>query len=310
MSATLPSSPAQGNAPRPGIAEEVAEGVLRVLAPNPSPMTFWGTNSYIVGRRDLLVVDPGPDLADHREALRRAIGGRPVRAVVLTHAHRDHAELAAPLARELDVPVLAGGAASDGRSAVMSRLAAEGLSGGGEGVIAGFVPDRVLADGEGLEGDGWRLEVLRTPGHMGHHICLLCPEYGLSGDHVMGWASTMISPPDGDVAQFLESCRRLREHPPALLLPGHGPAIEDPVARIDRLVRHRRDREAQLLEALGPGDTVSTLTARLYAEVPPSLHPAAARNVFAHLADLHERGLVTAEPGLSPEARFAPARTA
>ncbi|SLN71493.1 MBL fold metallo-hydrolase [Roseisalinus antarcticus] len=291
--------------PRAGAPQPVAPGVLRILAPNPSPMTFLGTNSYVLGDRDVAVIDPGPDDPAHLQALLAAIAGRPLRAILVTHAHLDHAALVPALSRRTGAPVMARGPAGAGRSAVMTRLAATGSLGGGEGVMSDFVPAVSLADGEAVSGADWALKVLYTPGHFGNHICLLGAQWGFSGDHVMGWASTLISPPDGDLTDFMASCAQLCERRPPLLLPGHGPVIVGPRDRIDWLLAHRRDREAQIIEALAKGpSTLPRLTARLYADTPENLLPAAARNVLAHLVDLHGRGLVKATPTLTLQARF------
>ena len=223
---------------RPGEAVEVAPGVRRVLAPNPSPLTGPGTNSYLIGRGELAVVDPGPDEPRHLEALTAAAGGERVALILVTHAHLDHSALAPALAARTGAPVAAFGDARAGRSPAMAALA--GGVGGGEGVDAGFAPDRRLADGEAVEVGGARIEALHTPGHMGNHLAFAVGYVVLTGDLVMGWASTLVSPPDGDVAAFMASCERLRGRAPRLLLPGHGDAVADPAARIDWLLAHRR----------------------------------------------------------------------
>ena len=279
-----------------GRAVTLAPGVVRVLAPNPSPMTFRGTNSYLVGEEELTLIDPGPDLPAHREALLAALAGRRLARIVVTHSHVDHSPLARPLGAELGVPVLAFGDSGAGRSAAMARLAAAAPLEGGEGVDAGFAPDRRLTDGEVLGQGADALTVLHTPGHMGNHVALLRGDTAFCGDLVMGWASSLVSPPDGDLGDFLASCRRLRALGLARLYPGHGDPVEDPAGRIDWLIAHREERSAQILAALaeGPRD-IPALVARLYADVPVQMHPAAARNVLAHLIHLEGQGAVACD---------------
>ncbi|RBI84913.1 MBL fold metallo-hydrolase [Rhodosalinus halophilus] len=297
-------------APRAGVPVTLAPGLRRILAPNPSPMTFWGTNTYLLGQRGLAVIDPGPDQPAHLEAILDAL--RPeqhITHILVTHAHLDHAPLARRLSDATGAPVLAFGDARSGRSAVMRRLAAEGLAGGGEGVDAGFAPDIALADAAEVEGDGWRLAALHTPGHFGNHMCFAWREAEalFTGDLVMGWASSLVSPPDGDLTDFMASCARLASVRWQSFHPGHGAPVEDPAARLDWLIAHRRSREAQIRAALAeaPGSP-DALARRIYADTPPALLPAAARNVFAHLVDLAGRGLVRPAGPLSAEAEFHP----
>ncbi|WP_102109307.1 MBL fold metallo-hydrolase [Oceaniglobus roseus] len=292
--------------PVPGRPETVAPGVRRILAPNPSPMTFRGTNTYVVGQGEVALIDPGPLDMAHAAALRAALAGERVTHILVTHAHLDHSPLAAPLAAETGAPVLAFGPATAGRRPVMAALAAEGLAGGGEGVDAAFAPTESLADGAVIAGAGWRIAALHTPGHMANHMCFAFGDLLFTGDHVMAWSTSLISPPDGDAAAFMASCDRLSGRGDRLYLPGHGPAVSDPAARLAALVAHRRGREAQILAALAEGPAAAaTLTRRLYADIPAALHPAALRNVLAHLVDLHEQKRVTAAPALSADAVFA-----
>lgn len=286
---------------------DLGGGVRSVLAPNPSAMTLHGTNTYLLGRREITVIDPGPDLPAHLSAIEAALPPQSRLAqVVVTHAHADHAGLAHRLARRHGAPVVAFGDATTGRSAVMERLAMAGSLGGGEGVVAGFAPDIAMPDGALLDIEGMDLRVLWTPGHMGNHICLILGETVFSGDHVMGWASTLVSPPDGDMGAYMASLERLAGVRPARLLPGHGPAVTEPAARIAELVAHRRAREAQILGALrdGPADTVA-LAARIYADTPAGLMGAARRNILAHLVDLATRGVVRMPDPLHGGACFA-----
>ena len=277
--------------PPTGSIDPVADGVIRVVAPNPSPMTASGTATYVVGAgADRAVIDPGPDAPEHRDAILSAAEGAAIRAILVTHPHLDHTAGTAALVAATDAPVHAFGRFDAGRSAAMTDLPDLG---GGEGADRGFVPDEVLADGDVVAGDGWALRALHTPGHMGPHLSFHWPDRGLAftGDVAMGWASTLISPPDGDVTAFLSSLDRLRALDARLLLPGHGPAITAPTGRLDALRDHRIAREAAIRRALTPdGVTIPELVASVYDDVPDALRPMAARNVLAHLIRLVERG--------------------
>lgn len=284
----------------PGTVAEVG-GVRRVLAPNPSPLTGPGTNTYVIGRGEVAVVDPGPDDPAHLAALLGAVVEERVTLILVTHAHRDHSALAPRLSAATGAPVLAFGDARAGR-----RPALEGLDlGGGEGVDTGFAPDRRLADGERVKVGTETVMALHTPGHFGNHMSFALRDMVLSGDLAMGWASTLISPPDGDVSAFMASCERLRSVGPRLLLPGHGGPVDNPAGRLDWLVAHRREREAQVLEALatGPADA-EALVARIYTDTPRHLWPAARRNVLAHLIDLAARGVAAPQGPLGSRTTF------
>jgi glyoxylase-like metal-dependent hydrolase (beta-lactamase superfamily II) len=291
--------------PEPGHPMQIEPGLRRILARNPSPMTHWGTNTYLLGENDVAVIDPGPDDPDHLAAILEALGGARVSHILVTHAHRDHSPLARRLAAATGAPVMGFGPAAAGRTPVMEDLARQGLIGGGEGVDHGFAPDVALADGTVIEGAGWQLTAIWTPGHFAGHLSFDWNGQVFSGDHVMGWASTLISPPDGDVTSFMASCARLRALDPVRFHPGHGAPVDDPLDRLDWLMRHRREREAQILAALGrtPLD-LRTLARRIYHDAPSTLLPAAERNVLAHLVDLEARGLVRALPKLGTRARF------
>ena len=290
-----------------GTAETLEPGLRRIVAPNPSPMTWRGTNTYLVGETGLAVIDPGPDDPAHLRAILEAVGpGQHVSHILVTHAHLDHSPLARGLAQATGAPVLAYGDARAGRSAVMQMLEANGLAGGGEGVDAGFAPDIALADGDTVQGDGWEIRALWTPGHFGNHLAFLWGDVGFSGDLVMGWASSLVSPPDGDLTDFMASCRRLRSGSWRVLHSGHGAPIDAPAERLDWLIAHREGREAQIRDALADGPaSAAALAARIYRETPSALLPAATRNVFAHLVDLTTRGLAAPLDQLSETATFS-----
>lgn len=292
--------------PAPGAAIDLTPGLRRVLAPNPSPMTYRGTNTYLLGDRELAVIDPGPAIEAHLEAILAALQpGQSISHIIVTHTHIDHSPLARPLADRTGAPILAFGGPEAGRSAVMARLAAAGLAGGGEGIDTGFRPDITVKDGEVIDGDRWRLEVIHTPGHLGNHIALGWGDACFTADHVMGWASSLVSPPDGDLTDFMASCRRLRARDWQVFHPGHGAPVTDPAARLDWLIEHRLMREAAILQALEDGPaTARALAERIYTETPPALLGAAERNVFAHLIDLTGQNRLTPLGELAASARF------
>ena len=270
------------------------EGLRLVRANNPSPMTQAGTNTWIVGEGSVAVIDPGPALLAHQRAIMAALApGERVSHIFVTHAHLDHSGLARPLAEATGAPVLAFGNAQAGRSDRMKNRVAQGLQPGGEGVDARFAPDITLADGDCVVGQSWALQAMHTPGHFGNHICLLWRGDAFVGDHVMGWASTLISPPDGDLADYMASLARLAAANLGRLYSGHGAVIADPASRIADLAAHRQQRSAQILTELQNGpSTIATLVRSIYGDTPAALHAAAARNVLAHLIDLEERQLV------------------
>lgn len=295
--------------PAVGVAEELEPGLRRIVAPNASPMTFRGTNTYLLGESEVAVIDPGPEDAAHLAALKRALGRARVSHIFVTHSHVDHSPLSRRLSMQTGAPVLALGTSAFGRRPETVALAEGGALGGGEGVDAGFAPDVVLRDGEIVTGAGWRMEAIATPGHFGNHVCLAREGTVFTGDHVMSWATTMVSPPDGDIGDFMASLEKLLARPgDRRYLPGHGAPLDEPGRMLRHQLGHRRAREAQILAALddAPG-TPAVLAARIYTDVPPALLPAAARNVLAHLLDLHRRGRVASDgaPGAATAYRLA-----
>ncbi|MCH2250135.1 MAG: MBL fold metallo-hydrolase [Cognatishimia sp.] len=280
-------------APEVGIAQELDPGLRRILAPNPSPMTYWGTNTYLLGRSEITVIDPGPADPRHLDAIVAALDeGQKITKIVVTHAHLDHSPLASMLSDRTGAPIYAFGDHLAGRSEIMQKLSAQGFLGGGEGVDAEFKPDMLVAHGDQIDIEDGQLEVLHTPGHFGNHISLVWGDTCFTGDHVMGWASSLVSPPDGDLTDFMASCDLLATRQWRRFHAGHGAPIEDPNDRLTWLITHRKGREKEILETLSQApDTAEGLARKIYTDVNPALLPAAARNVFAHLVDLTGRGL-------------------
>ena len=269
-------------------------------------MTFWGTNTYILGQDTLAVIDPGPASVTHLQALLDAINERPVTHIFVTHSHLDHSPLARSLSLETGAPIFAFGDSTSGQSQIMRRLAAEGLAGGGEGVDRDFCPDQKIADGQIVKGGWGEVTALHTPGHMGNHMCFCWEDALFCGDHVMGWASSLVSPPDGDLTDFMRSCARLLKDDAQVYYPAHGAQIEQPKARLRWLITHRQSREQQIINALTDGPaTPKQLAMSIYDTAPKPLLEAATRNVFAHLVDLSQRQLVYPLEALGANARFA-----
>jgi glyoxylase-like metal-dependent hydrolase (beta-lactamase superfamily II) len=270
-------------APPHGLPERLSPRARRVTARNPGPFTGTGTGTYIVGHGEVAVIDPGPDDPAHLAALEAALAGERVLAILVTHTHRDHSPAARPLAAATGAPVV-------GCAPLAPRDDGARVE---EGFDRDHAPDRVLADGEAVAGPGWRLTALATPGHTSNHLCFALEEDAalFTGDHVMGWSTTVIVPPDGSMRAYLESLRRVAGRRDAILYPTHGPPVTRPQAHVRGLIRHRLEREAQILRLLGEGvATIPELVARIYAAVDRRLWPAAARSVEAHLIALAEAG--------------------
>jgi glyoxylase-like metal-dependent hydrolase (beta-lactamase superfamily II) len=291
--------------PDPGKSETLSDGLRRVLAPNAGPMTHWGTNTFILGEGRVAIVDPGPTDAAHLEALFAATRGETVTHILVTHAHEDHSPLARVLSERTDAPIIGFGPPEAGRSEVMTRLAQAGLAGGGEGVDREFRPHTTLGEGDRVDGDGWQVNVLHTPGHFAGHLAFEFNGHVLSGDHVMDWSSSLISPPDGDLAAFMATSRRLRDLNGHRFHPAHGGAIDDPTERLDWLISRRQGRETAILNTLSAKrQDLATLTRAVYTDIPDAMLAAAERNVFSHLIDLIERKLAVADPELGLHASF------
>lgn len=273
-----------------------------ILAPNPSPLTGPGTNTFLLGEASVAVIDPGPDIASHRAAILAAGAGR-ISHIFVTHAHLDHSDGAAALAQATGAPVLAFGTADAGRSLLMESLGES--AGGGEGRDTAFRPDLLLRDGDRVEGKDWSLSAVHTPGHMGNHLSFQWDDQLFCGDVVLGWSSTLISPPDGDLVDYFRSLDRIAALSPRRLLPAHGAPVDDPAARIAELRAHRRQRSAQILQALRDGPADASVLARRIYDVPPQLLPAAARNVLSHLIALAELGALSAPAPVGADTEFS-----
>jgi glyoxylase-like metal-dependent hydrolase (beta-lactamase superfamily II) len=270
-----------------GEAMRLSPLVARVLAPNPSPFTYTGTQSYVVGRDDVAVIDPGPAEDAHLDALIVAVGGRPVRAIVCTHTHRDHSPAAALLAERMKAPIIGCAPLTLEDDGPLADAAFD----------ADYRPDEALTDGALIAGDGWTIEAVATPGHTSNHLCYAMREEGalFTGDHVMGWSTSIVSPPDGDMAEYMRSMQKLLERDDAVYYPAHGEAVENPQRLVRGMMGHRKHREGQILRHLQSGTeqgrSIADMVPEMYKGTDVRLHPAAARSVLAHLLDLEQRGL-------------------
>jgi glyoxylase-like metal-dependent hydrolase (beta-lactamase superfamily II) len=280
-----------------GVPRELAPGVVRLVANNPGHFTFKGTNTYLVGNgAEVALIDPGPDNAQHLDAILAAVGGRRVSHILITHTHRDHID---------GLPALV--AATGAKTAGFGRRAPEPgakrkNAAGGEYVDEDFAPDLLLADGCRLAGDGWALKALHTPGHAPDHLCFELEGTGLlfSGDHVMGWNTSVVAPPEGKMGDYLRSLERLGERADRLYFPGHGGQVGEPQRLVKAFLLHRRMREQAILDCIRSGtDTVKAIVPKIYRDLNPKLLNAAALSVLAHVEHLISRGLVRCDPPLS-----------
>jgi glyoxylase-like metal-dependent hydrolase (beta-lactamase superfamily II) len=265
------------------IAQTLSPLVRRVLAANPSPFTYTGTQTYVVGTGDVAIIDPGPADPDHIAGILAATAGQRITAIVCTHTHRDHSPGAKPLAEASGAPII-------GCAPLM-------LEDSGPRADASFdpnyVPDRVLSDGERLSGVGWTLEAVATPGHTSNHLCYALIEEGalFTGDHIMGWSTTVVSPPDGDMADYMASLDKLIVRTDAIYYPAHGEPVTNPQRFARSLAGHRKQREGQILRLVRDGvGVIEDMVPRMYSGIDKQLYPAAGRSVLAHLIDLENRG--------------------
>ena len=267
------------------LLEPLEPGIGRLLARNPSPYTYTGTQTYFAGAgEELVVIDPGPDIPEHVDAIVTATAGRKIVAIACTHTHRDHSPAAAPLAAAAGAPIV--GCAALTLESVGPRADAS--------FDGAYAPDRVLSDGEAVEfGDGETLTAIATPGHTSNHLCLAYNGALFTGDHVMGWSTTVVVPPDGDMGDFMASLNKLRERDDRVFYPAHGAPVTKPQQFLRGLIGHRMSREKQIVRLVGEGKTTITeIVAAAYPGLDPRLVPAAGGSVWAHLMDLERRGLI------------------
>jgi glyoxylase-like metal-dependent hydrolase (beta-lactamase superfamily II) len=269
-----------------GLAMTVSPLVKRILAPNPSAFTYTGTQSYVVGEERLAVVDPGPDEPEHIAALLSAIDGRAVDVILCTHTHRDHSPAARLLAEATGAKVIGCAPLSLKDDGPRSDAAFDPTYG----------PHAIMNHGDVLTGPGWTLRAVATPGHTSNHLCYALDEDGVlfTGDHVMGWSTSVIAPPDGDMADYMASLQLLMEREDRIYLPAHGEAVENPRRLVRGMIGHRRMREGQILRFIerNGASQIPVMVAEMYKGVHPGLHGAAGRSVLAHLLDLETRGIV------------------
>ncbi len=282
-----PPHPQQDNDWPTGKVERLEPLVARVLAPNPSPFTYTGTQTYLVGdERGLVVIDPGPEQPDHLAALVEAIGEAPVIAIACTHTHRDHSPATGPLAASTGAPVI-------GCATLVIESADNEQRPQVEAPFdKSYAPDAVMKDGDTIEGPDWRLTAVATPGHTSNHLCYALEPSGalFTGDHVMGWSTSVVVPPDGDMSAYMDSLGKLYEREDTVYYPAHGPAVEKPKQLVRGMIGHRRQRERQILKLLGvEARPVEALVPEMYKGVDKRLWPAAGQSVLAHLLDLENR---------------------
>jgi len=282
-----------------GVIEEVAPGLRRLVARNPSPYTLHGTGTYVVGRGQVAVIDPGPADERHVDALLAVLGGESVAQIVVTHTHIDHSPAAALLAARTGAPIA--GCAPHRRY--------EDVFTGEAGGDFDYRPDRELRDGETIEGAGWALEAIHTPGHTSNHLCYAARPLGVifTGDHIMRWSTSVVAPPDGDMQAYMASLRRIGARKEAACWPTHGPPVTDPAGYIEALHAHRVEREGMVLAAVRAGErSIPGLVQRIYVGLDPRLQRAAQRTTWAHLLKLAAEGRVRTDGAPGPDAAYFP----
>jgi glyoxylase-like metal-dependent hydrolase (beta-lactamase superfamily II) len=266
--------------------DQIEPTIARVLAHNPSAFTYYGTQTYLVGSDEVAVIDPGPDEPEHVDAIVEAVGDRKLIAILCTHTHRDHSPAAAPLAYRTGAPVIG-----------CVPLALETVGPRADASFDGdYSPDRVLDDGESLDVGGQQLTAIATPGHTSNHLCFSWRDALFTGDHVMGWSTTVVFPPDGDMAAYMQSLEKLRGRDDRIYFPAHGPPVTKPKQYVRSLIGHRMQRERQILKLVTQqARDIPDIVASAYPGLDPRLTTAAGGSVYAHLLDLQRRGVVAVE---------------
>ncbi len=290
-----------------GEIEQLENDLVVITADNASPMTFTGTRTYILGTENLIVIDPGPDSEAHLSSILKYIGKRKVTDILLTHSHIDHSPLSRQLKTETGARIIGFGSADKARTRFMKKLSSSLDLGGEEGIDKNLLLDEKVVEKQILKLNNYSIEVVHTPGHLSNHICFSLKERKIlfSGDHVMGWATTLISPPDGDLGSFMHSLEKLLVRDEVIYYPGHGKPLKEPKKMVFAQIKHRRDREKQILNSvLKNSRTPAEIVDEVYIDLNPMLKAAAKRNVLAHLIDLYERDKVSTEK-FSQTAKFS-----
>ena len=285
-----------------GSLAQLSPLIQRVIANNPGPFTYTGTGVYIIGDKNVAVIDPGPAMPEHRAALDKALKGRRVTHVLMTHHHIDHSPLAIPLARDHGCEVYGYGLQLRPPKGGEVRLEA--------GDDLSFKPDVEIRCGDLIRGDGWTIEAIHTPGHTSNHMCFALREENtlFSGDHIMGWSTSVVSPPDGHMGDYLDSLKRIKQRKFDRIWPTHGPCIDDVDEFVGAYIDHRLTREAQILGALESGLTqIMPIVEKLYVDVDKRLYPAAAHSVLSHLIHMRETGRVISNDSDGLKASYRPA---
>ena len=282
-----------------GQIEQIAPGIRRVIANNPSPFTFYGTGTYILGSDNVAVIDPGPADPAHIQAIVDGLAGETISHVLITHTHMDHSPGCALLKEHSDAPTLAFGPHGAGK--LEQGVPVE------EGGDMDFQPDQLINHGDVIEGGDWSVECVYTPGHTSNHMCFALREQKalFTGDHVMGWSTSIISPPDGEMMAYMVSLELLLERDDEVYWPTHGPCITDPKTHVKAFIEHRREREAQILDCIGSGvELINEMVPKMYSDTPEFMYPAAARSVLAAMEYLVQRGMVISDGGVAMDASY------
>ena len=282
-----------------GLVDEVGPGIRRVIAENPSPFTLYGTGTYILGRGEVAVIDPGPADEAHIEAVLKAVAGETITHILVTHTHMDHSPGCALLGEHCDAPTYAYGPHGAGK--LEEGVPVE------EGGDMDFVPDHRVSHGDVIEGEDWSVECVYTPGHTSNHMCFQLREDKalFTGDHIMGWSTSIISPPDGDMLAYMKSLDLMLERDDEVYWPTHGPCIDDPKGLVRAFIEHRRERETQILECVGKGvGNIRDMVPLMYTSTPEFMYPAAARSVLAAVEYLVAEGKLASDSDISLESVY------